>query len=64
MNLFISYVFLEHLRASYLLLPGPCLYQILVLCGKCRTHPLRLPVQQTSHKLLQVVSFHPKYSSG
>lgn len=58
MNVFISYVFQERLRASYLLLPGPCLYQILVLCGKCRTHPLRLPVHQTSQKLSQVVSFY------
>lgn len=45
-------------RASYLLLPALCLYQTLVLCGKCRTHPLRLPAHQTSSKLLQTVSLN------
>lgn len=46
----------ERLRASYLLLPDPCLYQTLVLYGRCRTHPLRPPAHQTSNKLLQAVS--------
>lgn len=57
MLLIILDVFVERLRASYLLLLGPCLYQILVLCGKCRTRPLRLPAHQTSNKLLKAVSF-------
>lgn len=50
------HVFTERLRASYLPLPGPYLYQTPVLCGKCRTHHLRLPAPPTFNKLLQVVS--------
>lgn len=51
------YITVEHLRASYLLLPDLCLYKTLVLCGKCRTRLLRLPAQLTSNKLLRAVSF-------
>lgn len=55
---FIYSVFVERLRACYLLLPGLCLYRILVLCGKCRTRPLRLPAHQTSNQLFRAVSFY------
>lgn len=62
-HLWMYFLFVEHLRTSYLLFPGPSLYKILVLCGKCRPHPLRLPAHQNSNKLLQVVSFHLKFSA-
>lgn len=54
---FTSFVLEVLLRVFYLLLLDPCQYPTLVLCGKCRIHRLRLPVNRTSHRLLQPVSF-------